>query len=84
MPHRHCLILVQRLAQRQRPSCLSAMRIIIDDFVREHNTTPLPAGVSTLTRTWKAVADIMPNQWAWAIDGSLGNCNPYTRVRCRI
>ena len=38
------------------------MGIVIEDFAHGRNTTPLPAGLSTLT--WKTkVAHILPNEW---------------------
>jgi hypothetical protein len=38
------------------------MGILIDDFAHGRNTTPLPAGLSTLRFKTK-VADILPNDW---------------------
>jgi hypothetical protein len=40
----------------------ASLGIVIDDFVHGRNTTPLPAGLSTLS--WKTkLADILPNDW---------------------
>jgi CubicO group peptidase (beta-lactamase class C family) len=40
----------------------ASLGIVIDDYARGRNTTPLPAGLQTLG--WKTkVADILPNDW---------------------
>ena len=40
----------------------ASLGIVINDFACGRNTTPLPAGLSTLT--WKTkVTDILPNDW---------------------
>ena len=62
MRPRYALKTLFNVADMSKAFLSASLGIVIDDFACGRNTTPLPAGLSTLN--WKTkVADILPNDW---------------------